>query len=101
MQYVALIDGDMLFHDESWVEQTLHALQLHKAVQTSSDIIWLGPRNEFVGHAKSLMHWYVRSRRAQGEGQYWHKAGPVEMLDFGYPGAWAYRRAAFDEMGGS
>ena len=101
MQYVALIDGDMLFHDEAWVEQTLHALQLHKAVQISSDIIWLGPRNEFVGHGKSFMHWYLRSRRAQGEGQYWHKAGPVEMLDFGYPGAaWAYRRAAFDAMGG-
>ena len=33
--------------------------------------------------------------------QYWHKDGPVEMLDWGYPsGAWGYRREAFEAMGG-
>ena len=100
-QYVAVVDGDMLFHDPLWVEQVLHGLQIHRIVQISSDIIWLGPRNELVGTGKSFMHWYLTSRRAHVQDQYWHKDGPVEMLDWGYPsGAWGYRREAFEAMGG-
>ncbi len=100
-QYLALIDGDMLFHDPLWVEQVLRGLQIHRVVQISSDIVWLGPKNELVGSGKSFMHWYLKSRRAHTQDQYWHKAGPVEMLDWGYPGgAWGYRREAFDAIGG-
>jgi hypothetical protein len=100
-QYLALVDGDMLFHDPLWVEQVLQALQIHRIVQISSDIIWLGPRNEFVGSGKSFIHWYLKSRRAHTQNLYWHKPSPVEMLDWGYPGgAWGYRREAFESMGG-
>lgn len=55
-QYLALVDGDMLFRDPIWVEQVLQALQIHQVVQVLSDIIWLGPRNELVGLGKSFMH---------------------------------------------
>ena len=56
-QYLALVDGDMLFHDPLWVEQVLRGLQIHRVLQISSDIVWLGPRNELVGSGKSFMHW--------------------------------------------
>ena len=56
-QYLALVDGDMLFHDPLWVEHVLRGLQIHPMVQISSDIIWLGPKNEMVGSGKSFMHW--------------------------------------------
>ena len=100
-QYIALVDGDMLFHDPHWVDQVLYGLQIHRIVQISSDIIWLGPRNELVGTGKSFMHSYLNSRRAHTQNQYWHKAGPVQMFDWGYPGGpWGYRREAFEAMGG-
>jgi hypothetical protein len=47
------------------------------------------------------MHWYLKSRRAHTQNQYWHKASPGEMLHWGYPGdAWGCRREAFAAMGG-
>jgi hypothetical protein len=33
-QYLALVDGDMLFHDPLWVEQVLRGLQVHRVLQT-------------------------------------------------------------------
>jgi hypothetical protein len=100
--YGLAIDGDLFWHDPTWAARTVDALQHHRIVQVSSDIVWLGPKDEeFAGHGKSLMFWYERSRRAHGKGQYWHKPGPVVMLDNGYPGgAWAFRHDAFEAMGG-
>jgi hypothetical protein len=66
-QYLALVDGDMIFHDPLWVEEVLRGLQIHRVLQISSDIIWLGPRNELVGSGKSFMHWYLKSRRAHSK----------------------------------
>ncbi len=94
-----LLDGDLLLHERDWPAEVLHALQLHKIAQVSSDLIWLGPRREYCGHGVSFMSRYAESRRRARAGKYWHADWRLDA--HGYPGgAWAYRREAFEAMGG-
>lgn len=97
--YLMFSDGDMLIHGHDWADHVMHALQLRRLVQIGTDLIWLGPKDRFAGSGKSLMYWYERSRRRHREGKFW-ETGPVEMVDWGFPGGiWAYRRDAYDKVG--
>jgi len=53
-QYVAVVDGDMLFHDPLWVEQVLHGLQIHRIVQISSDTSGSAPGASSSARARAL-----------------------------------------------
>lgn len=100
-RYGAAIDGDMLFHDPNWAVETLHTLQLYGVAQISTSLIWLGPNDEIVGTARSFVSWAAKSRLAQREQKFYNDRQPIKMLDYGYTGgAWAYRRSAYEGMGG-
>jgi hypothetical protein len=99
-QYHMTCDGDFLFHDPNFAHEVVHALQLHPVVQVSDRLIWLGPKGEYVGNASSFMHQYKRGRRRHFKHRYYHPSSPMR-LEHGYPGgAWAYRRQAYQAMGG-
>lgn len=100
-RYVAMVDGDVVFYPEQhWASDTVHALQTHAMVQVSDRVIWLGPKDEFVGDGISFMKQYSRARRHHYTNHYYHPDCPIKPQQ-GYPGhAWAYRRDAFIAMGG-
>jgi hypothetical protein len=105
-EYAATVDGDIHFVDPDWPVNTLHALQLHKIVQISSELVFLGPAGQHVGKVTSIMKLYVA---ALAEGCLMPPSSlydpspclPIVLKQHGYPGgAWAYRREAWDAMGG-
>jgi hypothetical protein len=99
-EYIALVDGDVLFHDHEIAIETLHALQLHPVVQVSDRIIWLGPKGQYLDSGISLMRAYTLARRVHYTNHYYHPSNPLS-LEQGYPGhAWAYRRDYFRAIGG-
>jgi hypothetical protein len=100
IKYLAMIDGDVLFHDRHWVADTLHALQFHPIAQISDRVIWLGPKGQYLDSGISLMRAYTVGRRVHYRNHYYHPTNPLE-LEQGYPGhAWAYRRDYFRAAGG-
>lgn len=105
-EYAATVDGDIHFVDPDWPVNTLHALQLYKIVQISSELVFLGPAGQHVGKVTSIMKLYVA---ALAEGCLMPPSSfydpspclPIVLKQHGYPGgAWAYRREAWDAMGG-
>lgn len=100
-EYGAAIDGDMLFADPAWAEETVHALQLHPVVQISTDLVFLGPRGQHTGRGHSFMSVYQDASRKHDCGKYYHSGRPVAFERHGYPGgAWGYRRSAWQALGG-
>jgi hypothetical protein len=94
-----LLDGDLLFLTPDWPVEVLQTLQLHRAAQVSSDLIWLGPRGEYCGHGVAFMSRYTDSRRRARAGKFWQVGWTLDA--HGYPGgAWAWRREAYEAMGG-
>jgi hypothetical protein len=100
-QYAATIDADFQFADRNWAVETVQALQLHPVVQISSELISLGPDGQHLGRASSVMELrrsYRWNQRQHGPPRRHHKHYD---LSHGYPGgAWAYRRDAWDALGG-
>lgn len=89
-KYVAWVDADVQFIRPNWAVEVIHALQHHAVVQCWSHGIDLGPNQEMIGHATSFM-----CRYRQG-----HKLNNRYVGAF-HPGyAWAWRREAWDLMGG-
>lgn len=104
-EYGALIDGDFLFVDPQWAAETVHMLQLYPLGQISSDLVSLGPRGEHLMKTTSVMAIYRQERgdiRPISAGSYGvAQKSAVSIRTHGYPGgAWAYRREAFDLIGG-
>lgn len=105
-EYAAAIDGDIHFVDPDWPLNTLHALQLHKIVQISSELIFLGPAGQHIGRVNSIMKLYLAALAedclAPPASLYDpHSCSPIVLKQHGYPGgAWAYRREAWDAVGG-
>lgn len=91
---LAIIDADVEFPnwrgDHSWFLETMRQLELYKVVQLFHNCIDLGPKNEIVQIHKGFAFCYDMGYEFQS------KYGP-----FFHPGyAWAYRRDAWDAMGG-
>jgi hypothetical protein len=99
-QYGATLDGDTQFPDRRWASETVHALQLHPVVQISSEMVSLGPRGEHAGHSVSIVEMHRRQRLSDSPIKLGRTKGNSGS-GWGYPGlAWAYRRSAFDGLGG-
>jgi hypothetical protein len=86
---VFLIDADIEFTREDWVQETIHQLQHYSVVQMFSHSIDLGPDHEHIATHSGFVYQYLRNAvhpKTYGE---WH------------PGfAWAWRRDAFNAVGG-
>lgn len=103
-EYAATIDGDIHFVDPDWAVSTLHALQLHKIVQISSELVFLGPTGQHIGKVNSIMKLYLAALAEDclaPPATFYDPSLPVVLKQHGYPGgAWAYRREAWDAIGG-
>lgn len=105
-EYAATVDGDIHFVDPDWPIQTLHALQLHKIVQISSELVFLGPSGQHLGKVSSIMKLYLEALAEDclaPPSSVYDPASPSPLVlkQHGYPGgAWAYRREAWETMGG-
>ena len=118
-KYVAFIDADMLFARPDWVGETLHKLQHHPVVQVFSEVGYLNSNYELINLRLSFAERWRRGYefRANGHtiknevfGNKKHntfgKNGACSYKDikhgeWGPPGGgWAYRREAFDAVGG-
>jgi hypothetical protein len=100
-EYGATLDGDIQFADRNWAVETVHALQLHPVVQISSELINLGPDAQHLGRSFSVME--LRRAYRWHSGHHGHRKPDLSAYNpaHGYPGgAWAYRRDAWDALGG-
>ena len=88
-KYVAWIDADVTFRNETWAVDTVAALQHYAVIQPWSDCYDLGPHNDHIQHHRSFAH------------QFWNKqpvgTGPYTFAHPGY--AWAATRKALDTVG--
>ena len=57
-EYAATIDVDIHIVDPDWPICTLNALQLHKIVQITSELVFLGPTGQHLGKTSSIMRLY-------------------------------------------
>ena len=109
-QYIAFVDADLTFARPDWAQETMHQLQHYAAVQMFSHIQYLGPDEEPIHGGKSFMELWKSDVPLRGV---FRDDGRV--MDYGYGqiskerikgaygppgGAWAYRRATLDKLGG-
>lgn len=89
-KYAAWIDADIEFTRDTWVQETIEALQHHRVVQPWSHAIDLGPLHEVMQKpARSFASCFVEGipPKTKYGGEHWHP---------GY--AWAIRRDAMDGL---
>jgi len=101
-EYVAWIDADVEFKDETWLEETWHQLQHHYIVQMFNQAIDFGPEDEIiqVHDGFMAMYWKNHMQAPQGHGHGGYYGYGVKGK-FWHPGyAWAARREAIDYLGG-
>ena len=94
-RYGAYVDADFLFTRPDWVYETIHQLQHHHWVQLFRTYSDLGPDWSVSPAFDTFAHGYrssiAMSPSAYDQGKWW----------LGSPGgAWAFRREAFDAVGG-
>src|SRR5262249_54458516 len=105
-EYAATIDGDIHIVDPDWPICTLNALQLHKIVQITSELVFLGPTGQHLGKTSSIMRLYSEalaedSLRCPSSIYDTDPPATLALKQHCYPGgAWAYRREAWDAVGG-
>jgi hypothetical protein len=102
-EYVAWIDGDLVFTNPDWVQETIQQLQHYEVVQMFQKAHDLDPNGmimgAFTGFPASLIDW-------QGEipvnnTYYYYGVGKPGKPGYFHPGyAWACTRNAWDTMGG-
>ncbi len=99
-RYVCWADADITFRRESWVMDTLHALQQYHVVQPWSDAYDLGPNDEHMQHHVSFLRQWWHKQPVCPEGPNWwkHAGGCYDYPHSGY--AWAATRQAIDWLGG-
>ncbi len=98
-QNVAFVDADFSFARDDWANETIQQLQHYQVVQMFSQWIMLSPDSESLGIGKSLTELYLH-----------HRVKPCEEYPYGQVrghalpgapgGATAYRREAWDALGG-
>jgi len=109
-EYVAFVDADFLFTRPDWANETLHMLQHYDAVQMFSNLTYLDssfqPHNQMFGFA--YLHCQGEQPSEQGPVTEGCGGSVVTMGTLGrrsahrgaVGGAWAFRRAAMDKLGG-
>ena len=91
-KYICWLDCDIEFEDTAWVHNTIEALQKYDVVQTFSNIVYLGPKNEPIKKEKSFGYMYRKSGKTYT---------PAYKYGFWHPGfAWACTKKAYNMMGG-
>lgn len=91
-EYVATIDADVQFMRPDWALETIQMLQHHYVVQMWREAYDLGPDYQVIQKHDSYMYRYVQGLPVHAIAKYGQ---------FGHPGyAWAYRREAWDYLGG-
>jgi hypothetical protein len=93
-KYMAWVDSDIEFVREDWALETLHQLQHYSVVQMFSHAIDLGPNFEPIGTYDGFVYSMERFGSYQGCANEYPKA----VFHSGY--AWAWRKEAFDGVGG-
>ena len=123
-KYGGYVDGDFHFTRHDWALEAVHMLQHHSFVQlfstyadltgaTATSYSGYRPYRMSTSFAWNYLHQdeflSSRSRRAaqagRGADTYYAKLGPSKVFPFGRApgatgGAWAWRRDAFDTVGG-
>lgn len=93
-EYVSTIDADVSFIRQDWAEETIEELQHYAIVQMWENAIFLGPTGESLNLIHSFMSQYKKGNKRRDQ---YGKVLPPHW----HPGfAWAYRRDAWDKMGG-
>lgn len=100
--YAAYVDGDLLFWGSDWALKTFHALQVYPLVQISTSLVNLGPPPDEEAKSAVPSFMSVHFSDYDSHRTEWFDNGlPVSATRHGYPGgAWAWRKAAWHEMGG-
>lgn len=93
-EYVAWIDADVAFCRDDWAEETVHQLQHHQTVQMFQNALDMGPKGE-VMQVHTGFAWCWRNKVPP------KSAAFVQNYYNWHPGyAWAYRREAWEALGG-
>ena len=93
-KYVALLDGDLTFVEDDWHDEVIHALQHNPIIQCYSQALPLGPNGEPIGKPRlSISYNYLNQGNSLFKENYSYGAK-------GWGLAWAYRREAWDGLGG-
>lgn len=104
---IACIDADVVFARADWAQETMHLLQHYDVIQMFSQVHNLGPHHQVLTNRGSFMWNYCENRMPPHHPDF---SKPV-MSEPGYSGAghgkwnhtgfaWAYRRSAWNAMGG-
>jgi hypothetical protein len=91
-KYMAWLDTDIHFSDDTWVERTIERFEKYDVVQLFSTIVYLGPNNEAIKTDKGFGYMYRRSGKPYIQ---------TYRYGFWHPGfAWACTKHAYQTMGG-
>lgn len=95
-KYVATIDGDVIFKNRNWADETVHKLQLDFVIQPWQHCYDLGPNGQHLDVHESLLSlWWRGKPIVQGIGN-----PATSGYQFGHPGyAWAWKREALERVG--
>lgn len=104
-KYLATIDADVMFSRPNWVGETIHQLQHYGALQMFSHAQDLDSNYEVVQTHRSFMDCYLngapKETKPKGGAGYYYPVGQRGKPILWHPGfAWAYRRDAFEDLGG-
>lgn len=105
-KYMATVDGDVMFTRPNWVGETIHQLQHFPVVQMFSQVQDLDSNYNVLQSYRGFVDCYQSGlptgTRPDTGGCYYtvppDKKGPHAIWHPGF--AWAYRRDAFDALGG-
>jgi hypothetical protein len=119
-KYGAYIDGDMIFTRHDWALEAIHLLQHYDVIQLFSSYTDLDAQHQPYGMARSFgwnfhhQEEFLAERRrfhgkpelaSSGSGVFKRSDIRADVFPFGYDpgapgGAWAWRRSAYDTLGG-
>ena len=89
-KYVQWMDGDIQYVRNDWPTEVLHGLQHYPVLQAWSHAVDMGPETETMQTATGFGLCYSQGKKiGEKYGNYWHP---------GY--TWAWRRDAWDAVGG-
>lgn len=100
-EYVAWIDGDIVFQRKDVLLETAQQLQHYDIVQMFSHVIDMGPQMEYIQQNNGFVYMYHQNLcyppQTNGHGGYY--AAATHGKTFWHPGyAWAARRRFFDKI---